>query len=102
MTDLTSELVTPLHEARAWLREAGPAGIHRALPLFAHVIRTLSSIRDAGEPLSDSSRAIVADVQRETAAISVLLDRAALLHSAVLQGLTDRSRRDSAAVHLEL
>lgn len=101
MTDLTTELITPLHQARILLREPDPANIHRTIPLFAQVIQALSSIRDSGEPLSEASRALVARVQRETLGISVLLDRAALLNSALLQGLTDQSRRESATSHLE-
>src|SRR5512139_992754 len=102
MTDLTGELVAPLHQARALLRSPGPANIDRAIPLFARVIQTLSGLRDRGEPLPESTLEIVRSIRREVLAIALLLDRAAALNGAVLQGLTDRSRRDSAALRMEI
>jgi hypothetical protein len=102
MTDLSSELVHPLREARALLRAPSPAAIDRAIPLLSRVAQALSQLRDSGQPLPDGVRPAVEEARREIAAFSLLLDRAALLQSARLQSLTDRSRRDSAAAKVEI
>lgn len=97
MTDLSNELLQPLRQARAYLREPGPAAIDRAMPLFLHAIQALSQVRDAGVPPSPDALARVKQARHEVAAIGLLLDRSALLYGTWLQGLTDRSRRESAA-----